>query len=289
MTKPLLGFIGQGYIGKNFADYFEKKKYKVVRYALESQYVLNKDKIASCDIVFIAVPTPTMPKGFDNSIVESVIPLIGKGKIAVIKSTTLPGSIKSLQKKYPKITILHSPEFLSEVTAAYEVAHPFSNIVGMSGDGKRWKIAAEKVLALLPKSPFSIICTSHESEIAKYTHNVSGFVQIIFFNLIYDLAQELGADWSVIEKTVKADPLIPNRYANPVHKGGRGAGGNCFVKDFAAFVEIYKKLVPKDSNGHNVLLTMERKNIDLLYSTKKDIHILHSVYGKKKLSKHDVI
>src|SRR5580692_663281 len=86
-NKPLIGFIGQGWIGKAYADNFEERGYEVVRYALEKPYIKNKDKIAECDIVFIAVWTPTTPKGFDSSVVENVLPLVGEGKIAVLKST----------------------------------------------------------------------------------------------------------------------------------------------------------------------------------------------------------
>ena len=37
--------------------------FAVVRYSLEEPHVKNGDKIGECDIVFIAVPTPTTPKG----------------------------------------------------------------------------------------------------------------------------------------------------------------------------------------------------------------------------------
>ena len=40
-----IGFIGQGWIGKNYADDFERRGLEVVRYALEEPYVKNKDKI----------------------------------------------------------------------------------------------------------------------------------------------------------------------------------------------------------------------------------------------------
>ena len=76
--KPLIGFIGQGYVGKNYGDDFEWRGFKVVRYSLEKPYIENKDKIKECDIVFVAVWTPTTPKGFDLSIVESVLPLVGE-------------------------------------------------------------------------------------------------------------------------------------------------------------------------------------------------------------------
>ncbi|MCK5027249.1 MAG: hypothetical protein KAS07_02425, partial [Candidatus Pacebacteria bacterium] len=110
---PKIGFIGQGWIGKNYADDFKNRGYSVVRYAKEKPYDINKDKIAKCDIVFIAVPTPTTPEGFDDSTLRKVIKLVGKGKTAVIKSTVLPGTTESIQKENPNIFIFHSPEFLT--------------------------------------------------------------------------------------------------------------------------------------------------------------------------------
>ena len=62
-SKPLIGFIGQGWIGKNYANDFEARGYATVRYALEEPYKANEDKIKDCDIVFIAVPTPSTPTG----------------------------------------------------------------------------------------------------------------------------------------------------------------------------------------------------------------------------------
>lgn len=96
---PLIGFVGQGYVGGSYANNFEKRGYSVVRYSLEPAYVNNREAIAACDIVFVAVPTPTTPKGFDYSIVEAGLKLVGPGKTAVVKSTLLPGTTKLLQKK----------------------------------------------------------------------------------------------------------------------------------------------------------------------------------------------
>src|SRR5688572_7659927 len=102
-----IGFIGQGWVGRHYADDFENRVYDVVRYGLEKQYASNKDTIKTCEIVFVAVPTPTTPKGFDYSAVRSVLPLVSRGKIAVIKSTLLPGTTEKLQKLFPEILVLH--------------------------------------------------------------------------------------------------------------------------------------------------------------------------------------
>jgi len=279
MGKITVGFIGQGYIGKNYADDLEKRGFDVVRYALEEPYIQNKEKIKDCDIVFIAVPTPTTPDGFDDSIVRSAVRLVGKGKIAVIKSTILPGRTKLIQKKNKDIIILYSPEFLSVTTAAYDAEHPFSNIIGLPVNSKLYQEAAMQVHSILPEAPFTLTCTSDEAEIIKYTHNISGYTQIITFNIMYDFARLLGYDWDNIGRAVKADPMICNRYGDPVHKSGRGAGGGCFIKDLAAFRELYKKM-SKDQNGASVLESMEQKNIELLKESKKDLDLLKGVYGE---------
>ena len=44
-----IGFIGQGWIGKNYADNFEKRGFAVVRYSLEEPHVKNGDKIGECN------------------------------------------------------------------------------------------------------------------------------------------------------------------------------------------------------------------------------------------------
>jgi UDPglucose 6-dehydrogenase len=279
MSKIQIGFIGQGFIGKNYADDFEKRGHSVVRFAKEPPHHLNDKSIRTCNIVFIAVPTPTTPKGFDASILRNVISFTKPGATVVIKSTILPGFTKSIQSEFPNRIIMHSPEFLSEATASRDASKPFMNIVGITKNNPRHKKAAELVLSLLPEAPFSTIVSSTEAEIIKYSHNCSGYTQIIFFNLMYDLADKLGADWKNVQAALLADPYVPNRYSSPVHKSGRGAGGNCFIKDMAALSRVYKAVV-KDMHGINVLKSMELKNIKLLKKSKKDLALLQGVYGK---------
>lgn len=276
--KPVIGFIGQGYVGKTAANNFEKRGFTLIRYALEEPYRANKQKIKEADIVFIAVPTPTTPKGFLSHIVEEGVSLARPGATVVIKSTVLPGMTSSIQKKFPKITLLNNPEFLSEKTAQKDTDEPFANIIGMPKNDAKHKAAAKLVMSIIPKAPFQMICSSEEAEIFKYSHNISGYTQILTFNLMYDMARHFGAKWDPIQKAIEADPLICNRYSNPVHKSGRGAGGACFIKDFAAFSKHHTKLI-----GHGkataFMKAAEAHNIALLSETNKDIELLQGVYG----------
>ena len=280
MKRPLIGFIGQGWIGKNYADDFEKRGYKTVRYALESPYNKNKEKIKDCDIVFIAVPTPTTPKGFDDSVLRSVLSLVGKGKIAVIKSTLLPGRTKLLLKSNPHCFVLHSPEFLSENTAAHDAAYPERNVVGMPLETRKYQEVTQKALRVMAKAPFQLVCTSEEAELIKYSHNIHGYFQIIFSNILFDLALVHHVNWDRIAAACKADSMMSHQYLNPVHKRGRGAGGGCFIKDFEAFLKVYESTVP-DKKGLNVLRSLRDKNIELLVNSGKSIELLKEIYGPK--------
>jgi len=275
---PLIGFIGQGWIGKTYSDDFERRGYQVVRYAKEEPYAQRAGELAACDIVFIAVPTPTTPSGFDDSIVRGVLGLVGRGKTAVIKSTLLPGTTESLQHQYPDVFVMHSPEFLSVATAQYDAEHPTRNIVGIPVDSAECHQRAAQVMAVLPKAPYELVCAAREAELIKYGRNCLGFVRVVFINLMYDLARELGVDWEPVRQAMAADPDCGPTYLNPVHKSGRGAGGACFIKDFEAFSRLYRKLVD-DRLGATALAGLSAKNIELLRSTGKDLDLLRGVHG----------
>lgn len=289
-----IGFIGQGFIGKSYADDFENRGYTVVRYTRSESFAKNKEVIGTCDIVFIAVPAPTTPKGFDDSVLRAVLALVGNGKTAVIKCTTPPGWTAKLQKRYPAKVVLHSPEFLVESTAAYDAAHPTRNIIGLPANTAKHRKAAQAVMKVLPKAPFALITSSRESELIKYAANCFLYTKVIFANLFYDIAKAYGAKWDDIRDGMGSDPRIGmshltvlDKSRHPGAKSGRGAGGHCFIKDFAAIRHEYERMPAskRDPLWLAFMRAMEDKNIDLLVKSGKDLDLLHSVYGDKIVSK----
>ena len=85
---------------------YEKQGFVVVRYGLEPEFFENGNAITKCDYVFIAVPTPTTPEGFDDSILAAE----GKGlglfsmneRVAIIEGKF---NIESAEQKGTKITV----------------------------------------------------------------------------------------------------------------------------------------------------------------------------------------
>ena len=288
--KITIGFIGQGWIGKHYADDFEARGYETVRYALEEPYVQNKVAIADCPVTLIAVPTPTTPEGFDDSILRDSLTVIGEGKIAVIKSTTVPGVVSQLQSDFPKIIILHSPEFLAEKTAAYDASNPNRNIIGIPLESDKHRAAAKLVLSVLPPAPYEAVMTSLESELVKYAGNCFLYTKVLFMNTLYEVLQKSGADFEAVREALTKDPRIGDSHTQPIHRSGhdadehtkemRGAGGHCFIKDFEAFRNYYQDIIGDDS-AHKMLTAMATYNNDLLRSTGKDLDLLEGVYGSE--------
>ncbi len=287
-----IGFIGQGFIGKSYADDMERRGYPTVRYALEEPYNRNKDLIKQCDIVFIAVPTPTTPKGFDYSIVEGALKLVGKGKTAVIKSTILPGTTARLQKKFPTIFVMHSPEFLVLKQAAEDAARPLRNIIGIPKKSKAFEVRAKAVMKVLPRAPFELICTAPEAEMVKYAGNFFLYLKVLYANLMYETATAIGADYEAVRKAIAADPRIGSSHLQVLHDSGhtgaikgRGAGGVCFIKDVQALADFYTKNVG-DKYGEELFAAAIEKNLDLLIQSNKDIDLVVGVHGARALTRH---
>ena len=144
------------------------------------------------------------------------------------------------------------------------------------------------MIALLPESPYTLICTAAEAELIKYGGNCFLFTKVLFINLMYDLANRLGADFETVSLAMQADPRIGTSHIEPVFASGhvpedqaaRGAGGHCFIKDFAAFTKLYEEVLD-DPKGLALLRALEAKNLELLTTTQKDIDLVEGVYGKE--------
>ncbi len=278
-----IGFIGQGWIGKNYADNFEVRGFSVVRYGLEDIYSKNKYMIKDCDVVFIAVPTPTIRGIFDDSAVKDSLKLVGVGKIAVIKSTIIPGTTDKFQLENPQIFIMNSPEFLREATARYDVDNPSRNIIGIINHSNEMLEKAELVMSVLPNSTLTKIVKAKEAELIKYASNSFLASKVVFFNMIYDMTKALSIDYENVLDGITSDLRIGDSHTkifrssgHTPDKLGRGAGGHCFIKDFEEYIKMYKESTG-DILGGNLLKSIREKNIDLLKSSGRDLDILNDI------------
>ncbi len=275
-----------GFIGRNMADDFSERGYEVVRYALEAEYVGNRGAIADCEVVFVAVPTPTTPYGFDDTALVSALSLIGKNKVAVIKSTMVPGTTRKLQLLFPDFTIVHSPEFLREKFALEETRAPERTIIGLVEKNPALESVAKTLLSILPQAETELVCLAEEAELIKYGGNCFLAMKVVYMNILYEFSQKLNLDYDVVASGVGADKRIGMSHTKVIDNSGkdtvvgRGAGGHCFPKDLAAFRQSYEKVVKDDSLGNDFIRSLELKNLSLLRQSGKDINLLLQIYGE---------
>ena len=108
-----IGVIGYGFVGRATGEGFSTSSKNKVFWFDKFKESPNtfEEVVEKSDFIFICVPTPIFGdySGMDMSIVEGVIEEIapkvsGTDKIVILKSTSLPGTIKKMTKKYPKGT-----------------------------------------------------------------------------------------------------------------------------------------------------------------------------------------
>jgi UDPglucose 6-dehydrogenase len=252
--KPRLGIIGIGYVGGALKDYFQKKKVELFLY--DSYKKIGSEKeVNLAEIVFIATPTPYIPKtGFDGSYVISAVRILNGSKIIVIKSTVTPGFTQKLQTKFPQHKFLFNPEFFRENSPLKDFINPDKQILGVT---KKSRGVAKKIMRLLPKAPYECIVSATEAETIKYMANSFLALKVVFANTFYDLCKALKIDYKKVSEAVVKDPRIGNSHFDIFHNGYRGYGGSCLPKDTNSLLKFGKKI------GANLELLESMRKINL--------------------------
>jgi UDPglucose 6-dehydrogenase len=182
------------------------------------------------------VPTPYVPgAGFDSSHLTSAIARISGSKTVVIKSTVLPGTTELMQERFPEHRFLFNPEFLREASAYEDFVSPDRQIVGCTAASAG---EAERVMAMLPRAPFELVCAAAEAEMAKYAANAFLAVKVSYANEVFDLCDRMRIDYRSVREIVAADARIGASHMD-VHDGGyRGYGGKCLPKDSKSLLDL---------------------------------------------------
>jgi UDPglucose 6-dehydrogenase len=93
--------------------------------------------------------------------------------------------------------------------------------------------------ALFPKKKF-LIMTNMECELAKYAHNAFGAMKVNFANIIYDIADKVGADYRMVKAGMLLSGYINDQHLEvPGPDGAFGYGGTCFPKDLRALNHLF--------------------------------------------------
>ena len=226
--------------------------------------------IGACDVVFIAVGTPSLPDGnadlsYVKAAAEAISPRLDDHFIVVVNKSTVPigsgnwvGAL--LRETYSRrkgsaaegnFAVASNPEFLRQGSALLDTLYPDRVVIG-SEDTRAIDTLTNLYRPILNQdfpppahlprperlSAIPVVTSDLASaELIKYSANSFLALKISFMNEIAHLAEKVGADVTQIARGIGLDARIGPRFLN----AGIGWGGSCFGKDTAALVAIARE------------------------------------------------
>ena len=209
--------------------------------------------IASADMVFLSVNTPTKTRGVgagqasDLRWIEACtrqVALAAQGHTIVVEKSTLPvrtaetvQTILSAAQQgddgnAKSFSVLSNPEFLAEGTAITDLESPDRVLIGgqdadaleaLAGVYSHW-VPSERILRT----------NLWSSELSKLTANAFLAQRVSSINSIAALCEATGADVKEVARAIGTDSRIGSRFL----KSGPGFGGSCFQKDILNLVYL---------------------------------------------------
>lgn len=238
------------------------------------------EAIRECEVIFIAVGTPSMDDGdADLSYVFSVVSTIKSNlnadKIVVIKSTVPIGTNRIVSKSLYSTTgyrceVVSNPEFLREGKAVYDFFHPDRVVIGYESNLAKENM--EDVYRALNRInvPF-VWCNWETAELVKYASNCFLALKIGFINQIACLSEEAGADVQTVAKAMGMDGRIGSKFLH----AGPGYGGSCFPKDTKALANIGQKYGSPITLIETLIVSNELQKIRIYQRLIKRVGELH--------------
>jgi UDPglucose 6-dehydrogenase len=201
------------------------------------------DAVAGCDVVFIAVGTPTERGGTKADLSQvfgaagEIAKKIDDGTVVVCKSTVPVGTTREVGRRIRaarpdlRFEVASNPEFLREGSAIEDFKRPDRIIVGVESELAREALYGIYRPLSLNETP--ILFTGLETaELTKYAANAFLATKITFINEIADLCERVGANVQDVARGMGMDKRIGSKFLH----AGAGYGGSCFPKDTLALV-----------------------------------------------------
>jgi len=251
-----ISIVGYGVVGKALARLFEYEHGNPDIYVYDKWLPglndeASKAAIQTCDLVFVAVPTPESPDGScDVSAVEEVVSWVTPPMC--LKSTVPPGTVNHLVKVTGK-TICFSPEYVGETKW-----HPWKGIeshgfVIVGGEKALCDLVVRTYQEYLGPLVHYYTTDATTAELCKYMENTFLAAKVAFVNQFYDLAQAFGVNFNELRELWLADERIGRSHTIVTEE--RGYRGRCLPKDMAAIIHAAKQV-----GGAPLLEAIDRYN-----------------------------
>jgi len=206
----------------------------------------------ACEIIFIAVGTPSTPDGradltfVEQSSMEIASTLARMAAAArrkriyrlIVEKSTVPvrtgdwvrKSMSLLTPTGVTFDIAANPEFLREGSAVVDFLKPDRIVIGVES-ARAEKIFREIYAPL--KAPL-VVTDVKSAEMIKHASNSFLAMKISYLNAVARICEKVGADIEDVALGMGYDRRIGHSFL----KAGIGYGGSCFPKDVAAFAAL---------------------------------------------------
>ena len=256
-----LGIVGLGYVGGAVHNGMSKS-HEIETYDLCKDTTCGslEELCDKTDVIFVCVPTPMKRGGIcDISIVENVLESINNRgqKIVVIKSTVPPGTTEKFNIKYDNLSVVFSPEFLTEANYLDDFVQSSRIIVG--GPRPASTIVKNVFRKRFPKKT---IFKTHSTiaEMVKYMTNSFLATKVAYANEMKQVCNALRIDYDkVLEYALYDGRLGDSHWSVPGPDGKLGFGGSCFPKDVNALINVASQL----NIDASVLKSVWNKNLEV--------------------------
>ncbi|KAH7649255.1 UDP-glucose 6-dehydrogenase [Cryptosporidium bovis] len=254
--------------------------------------------IKECDILFIAVNTPTKDYGIgkdripDLSMWEecarSIAKYSNRNKIIIEKSTvpvkTCDLLLETLNSckldRNIQFSIISNPEFLSEGTSIYDLEHPDRVLIGGKMECQytlySMEILKNIYLNWIPEEKILMI-NAWSSELTKLASNAFLAQRISSINSISRLCEITGANIDQVSRAVGCD----NRIGSKFLKASLGFGGSCFKKDILCLSYLFEHYNLKEDALYWKSVSKLNEYQTNCFSEKIIKHMFNNIKNKK--------
>ena len=266
MTPPLVGFAGMTHLGLVSAASVASRNFDVVCFDRDSGLIARLqrqdwpvfepgldelirhnggrqrfssqiDALKSCDVIYVAPDVPTDDEGRSDvggltSLIRDVAAAMNPAAVMVVLSQVPPGYTRALDA-VPHRRLYCQVETLVFGQAVERATRPERYIVGCADPGAALDV---RFRAILEAFGCPIFPMHYESaELAKISINLCLVASITVGNMLAELCEKVGADWSEIAPALKLDRRIgQHAYLTP----GLGISGGNLERDLASIERL---------------------------------------------------
>ncbi|HEV7417544.1 MAG TPA: UDP-glucose/GDP-mannose dehydrogenase family protein, partial [Tianweitania sediminis] len=202
------------------------------------------EPVASADVVFIAVGTPSRrgdghaDLSYVYGAAREIAAALQNYSVVVTKSTVPVGTGDEVERIIREcnpdadFAVASNPEFLREGSAIADFKIPDRIVVGAE-DPRSEDVVREIYRPLFLNQAPVFVTSRRTAELIKYAANAFLATKITFINEIADLCEKVGADVHHVARGIGLDNRIGSKFLH----AGPGYGGSCFPKDTQALIK----------------------------------------------------